>query len=42
MIARWIAALTHQIIDNLLLPPVALGFEIAEAVTDRDEEREAS
>jgi hypothetical protein len=27
MIARFIAAVTNQIIDNLLLPPVAFGVD---------------
>jgi hypothetical protein len=37
MIARLIAAVTRQIIDNLLLPPVALGFELADALSDDQE-----
>jgi len=41
MIARFIAELTGQIISNLLLPPVALGYEAAEAAAEHPE-RQAS
>jgi hypothetical protein len=42
VILRAINAVTDQIIDNLLLPPVALGFEISEAIADHDDGQQES
>jgi hypothetical protein len=42
VIARVITAVTDQIIDNLLLPPVAMGFEISEAIADHDDGQQES